>query len=121
MMFPVASLLRRAGYSSLVNFNCSTDRTVVGLDARKIRGPIGSLLIVFGRTARLAFVTSTTHDALSANMATYDAFVQGAADAAGLGGTWKALGSTIGVNSRTRVGMDGAGVGVLRMDSVIVV
>jgi hypothetical protein len=53
-------------------------------------------------------------------MATYDSFVQGAADAAGLGGTWKAIGSTIGVNSRTRLGMDGAGVGVLRLDSVIV-
>jgi hypothetical protein len=50
-------------------------------------------------------------------MGTYDAFVQGAADAAALGGTWQAIGSTIGVNSRTRLGMSGTGVGVFRLDS----
>jgi len=60
-----------------------------------------------GDQYRLAFVTSTTRDATSADMTDYDAFVQGAADASSLGlddATWKALGSTVGLNSRDHTG-----------------
>jgi PEP-CTERM motif-containing protein len=51
-----------------------------------------------GDTYRLAFVTSTTRDATSANIADYDAFVTavaaGVPQLAALGTTWNAIGST---------------------------
>lgn len=51
-----------------------------------------------GDTFHVIFVTSTTTDATSSDINTYDAFVQSAADAAGIGTTigvgWLALGST---------------------------
>jgi len=62
-----------------------------------------------GDTYRLAFVTSGTRDATSPDIADYHAFVQDAADAAGLGGVaWKCLGQSI--NNPDRV--DNTGVGV---------
>lgn len=51
-----------------------------------------------GSTYHVAFVTSTTRDAASTDIADYNAFVQGRADAAGIGSslgiTWKVIGST---------------------------
>ena len=57
-----------------------------------------------GEQYRLAFVTSTTRDATSSDIADYDSFVQNAADAVpqllSLGATWKAVGSTATVEAR---------------------
>ncbi len=69
-----------------------------------------------GDQYRFAFVTSTTKDATSTDMTDYDTFVQAAADASslGLGGAkWKALGSTIGLNSRAHTGTTAAGGGAI--------
>ena len=58
-----------------------------------------------GDQYRLAFVTSETTDATSTDITTYNAFVQGLADAAGLsGGTWNVIGSTETVDARDNTG-----------------
>ncbi|MCF7957464.1 MAG: DUF1254 domain-containing protein, partial [Phycisphaerae bacterium] len=55
-----------------------------------------------GDTYRLAFVSSGTRDAADPNITAYDAFVQAAADAVGLGGaTWKCVGSNYGTGAST--------------------
>lgn len=57
-----------------------------------------------GDTYHLAFVSSTTRDAYSSDITDYDAHVQAAADAAGIGVTegvsWYAIGSTSSVDAR---------------------
>lgn len=57
-----------------------------------------------GDTYHLAFVSTTTRDAYSAEITDYDAHVQAAADAAGIGVTegvsWYAIGSTSSVDAR---------------------
>jgi len=57
-----------------------------------------------GDKYHLVFVTSTTRDATSTDIADYNAFVQSAADAAGIGNTvgvtWSAIGSTETVAAR---------------------
>lgn len=57
-----------------------------------------------GDTYRLAFVTSSTRDALSSNIADYNSFVATAANSvtelAALGTTWTAIGSTASVDAR---------------------
>jgi hypothetical protein len=61
-----------------------------------------------GDQYRLAFVTSTTRDATSSNIADYNAFVTTAANSvpelAALGTTWKAIGSTPSVAARDNTG-----------------
>lgn len=53
-----------------------------------------------GETYQLAFVTSGTTAATSAAIADYNAFVQSAANAAGMGGvTWTVIGSTAAVSA----------------------
>lgn len=53
-----------------------------------------------GETYQLAFVTSGTTAATSADIGDYNAFVQSAASAAGMGGvTWTVIGSTATVNA----------------------
>ena len=79
-----------------------------------------------GDTYRLIFVTSGTTACNSSNIATYNAFVQGLANAAGLGGaTWKVVGSTATVDARdnthTNPGVDGAGEPIVRMDGTFVI
>lgn len=74
-----------------------------------------------GDSYRLAIVTSATTQATSPDISTYNAFVQGLADAAGLGAaTWKVIGSTATVDARdntgTNPGTDGTGVAVYLMD-----
>ncbi|MBI1923977.1 hypothetical protein HYR99_06980 [Candidatus Poribacteria bacterium] len=58
-----------------------------------------------GAQYRLAFVTSTTRDALSSNIADYNTFVSNAANAvpelAALGTTWRAIASTLTSDART--------------------
>ncbi|MCH7228481.1 sialate O-acetylesterase [Haloferula sp. A504] len=78
-----------------------------------------------GDTYRLAFVTSATSDAISTDISTYNSFVQGLADAAGLGdATWKAIGSTPSVDARdntgTHPGVDG-GVAVFLLDGATMI
>jgi hypothetical protein len=57
-----------------------------------------------GDTYHLAFVSSTTRDAYSSDITDYDAHVQAAADAAGIGVTegvsWYAIGSTSSVDAK---------------------
>jgi len=75
-----------------------------------------------GDTYRLAFVTSTTRDATSSNIADYNSFV--AAVAAGepalaaLGTTWTAIGSTSTVDARDNTGTNpsSTGVPIYRLD-----
>jgi hypothetical protein len=79
-----------------------------------------------GDTYRLVFVTSGTTTCDSPNIATYNSFVQGLANAAGLGGaTWKVVGSTAAVaardNTNTNPGVDGVGEPILRMDGMFVI
>jgi hypothetical protein len=71
-----------------------------------------------GDTYRIAFVTSTTRDATSSDIADYNAFVTAAANSqaalAALGTTWTAMASTAGVDARdntgTNPGIDPTGV-----------
>lgn len=61
-----------------------------------------------GDVYHVIFVSSTSRDATSANIADYDAHVQAAADAAGIGASigmnWLAIGSTVGgVSARTHI------------------
>ena len=57
-----------------------------------------------GDTYHLAFVTLGTRNGISADIGDYNTFVQGAADAAGIGVTesvtWKAIGSTATVDAK---------------------
>jgi len=76
-----------------------------------------------GDQYRLGFVTSTTTQATSTDIDTYNTFVQNVANAASLnlgGATWKVLGSTSTVDARdnthTNPGVDGTGVAVFLMD-----
>ena len=84
-----------------------------------------------GDTYRLVFVTSGTTACDSTNIATYNTFVQGLANTAGLGTstlgpvTWKVVGSTAAVDARdntdTNPGVDGLGEPILRMDGTFVI
>ena len=60
-----------------------------------------------GDRYRLVFVTSTKRDALSSDIADYDAFVQAAADASPQvskwGFEWQAIGSTLEINARNHI------------------
>ena len=68
-----------------------------------------------GEHFRVIFATSATHDALSGDMAVYDAFVRSVAAAAGLDSyfgqavSWQTLGSTQAVNAIDRVALDSPG------------
>jgi hypothetical protein len=84
-----------------------------------------------GDKYRLVFVSSGTTPCTSTSIATYNAFVQGLANAAGLGTsilgpvTWKVVGSTATVHARdntaTNPGVNGAGEPILRMDGTFVI
>lgn len=78
-----------------------------------------------GDTYRLVFVTSTTTTATSTDIADYNAFVQGVANAAGLGSvTWRAVGSTATVAARDNTGTNpssGTGVSIILMNGTTVI
>ena len=63
-----------------------------------------------GAQYRLAFVTSTSRDATSTNIADYNAFVTGVANSvvqlSALGTTWTAIASTSSVDARTNTSTD---------------
>lgn len=69
---------------------------------------------------RLIFVTSTTRDATSSNIADYNDFVSAVAasnpDLFGLGVTWTAIGSTDTVNATDNIGASLSTVGIYRLD-----
>ena len=69
-----------------------------------------------GDQYRLAFLTSTSRDAYSSNIADYNAFVTGVANSvaelAALGTTWTAIGSTATVDARENTGTNPSNVGV---------
>jgi len=79
-----------------------------------------------GDQYRFAFHTSEKTTAVSADITTYNAWVQGLADAAGLGAaTWKAIGSTDTVDARdntsTNPTVDGSGHAIFLLDGSTVV
>ena len=103
------------------DFDVDAPRTLAGqlgiLDVSGINPATGQTWRV-GDTYRLVFASSTGRDATSTNIADYNSFIQGLADAAGLGGaTWNALASTgavaANVNTSTNVGV---GEGIFLMD-----
>jgi hypothetical protein len=72
-----------------------------------------------GDQYRLIFVTSTTSDASSTDISTYNTFTQGVANTVGLGAvTWKAVASTTAVDARDNTGTNptSMGVGVFLMN-----
>lgn len=79
-----------------------------------------------GDPYRLAFVTSAERDAISSDIADYNAFVTSAAAAvpelAALGTIWRAIGSTSSIDARDNTGTnpltDGVGVPVYSLDGV---
>ncbi len=76
------------------------------VQAEAIRQPPS---LVAGDQYRLAFITSATTTAESADIETYNAFVQSVADAAPIGDwglTWKAIGSTETVSARENTSTD---------------
>ena len=89
--------------------------------------PATGLAWAAGDTYRLVFVTSGTTTAESADITTYNAFVQGEAAASttfpDLGnGTWNVVGSTVAVNARVNTGTDsGTGVPVILMDGTTMI
>jgi hypothetical protein len=80
-----------------------------------------------GSQYRLAFVTSTTRDATSANIADYNTFVTNAANTVpeliALGTTWTAIASTSTVaaynNTATNPGVNGTGVSIYLLNDTI--
>ena len=81
-----------------------------------------------GDQYRLAFVTSTTRDAISADIADYNSFVTAAANAvpelAALATTWRAIGTTTAVDARdntnTNPGVE-VGLPIYRLDDTLLV
>lgn len=76
-----------------------------------------------GDQYRLVFVTSTEHDAISANIVDYNSLVSAVAAAVpelnALGTTWRAIGSTESTNARDNTGTNpfvSAGVPLYRLD-----
>ena len=92
-------------------------------DAAPITLPIG---LNPGDEYRLAFVTSTTRDATSTDIAVYNAFVTAAANTQAellaLGTTWTAIASTFTVDARDNTATnpieDGAGVPIYLLDGL---
>lgn len=81
-----------------------------------------------GDAYRLVFVTSTSRDATSTDIASYNSFVTSVANSvpelAALGTTWSAVGSTSTVNARdntqTNTSINGSGVPIYRLDGTLV-
>ena len=98
---------------------------LVGLATTAVAAPIFTTPtgLTAGDQYRLAFVTSTTRDATSTDIADYNAFVTAAAEAVtaldDLGTTWKVIGSTATVDARDNTSTapsDGAGVAIYLLD-----
>ena len=77
-----------------------------------------------GDKYRLAFLTSTSTDATSTDIAVYNTFVTGVANSvaelAGLGTIWNAIGSTASVDARDNTGTNpsSTGVPIYRLDGI---
>lgn len=95
MLLKVRKFVQRVALAA-----CLSGLTAAVANAMPITTPAG---LSPGDQYRLAFVTSTTRDATSADIADYNAFVQNVADSsslASLGATWTAIGSTSAVDAR---------------------
>ena len=75
-----------------------------------------------GDTYHLVFVTSIGRDATSTNITDYDSFVQGVANAAGIGSgspsgniEWRVIGSTSSIDAISHIGVQGS---VFRLDGI---
>lgn len=99
---------------------------VLALMSPVLAGPDGQYCLVF--------ITSEVHDAVSSDIEVYNDWVQGLANAAGIGNTsallpggveWKAIGSTATVDARDNTGtnplVDGVGVPVYLLDGTTLI
>ncbi len=111
-VLPVPDLAGELGVIDIVNANGGIN-------------PATGLPWADGDTYRIAFITSQTITGESTDIETYNTFVQGVANAAGLGGaTWKVIGSTADVaardNTSTNPLEDGQGEPIILMDGVTI-
>ncbi|WP_372807375.1 M60 family metallopeptidase [Pontiella sp.] len=89
---------------SLQDFVFEGELGILDLEANGGNNPASGLPWQVGDPYRLVFVTSASRAADDPDLETYDAFVQGLADAAGLGGTWKVIGSSATEDARDHTG-----------------
>jgi Bacterial Ig-like domain (group 3)/MBG domain (YGX type) len=123
------SFLTVNGTLTITNLGCQLG--VLNLSANGGINPATGNPWTLGDTYRLIFVTSGTTACDSPDIATYNSYVQGLADAAGLGTsplgpvTWKVVGSTATVAARDNTGtnpeVNGVGEPIVRMDGLFVI
>ncbi len=101
---------------------------ILDLDANGGNNPATGEPWAAGDQYRFAFLSSTGTQSTSNDINTYNAFLQGLADASSLdlsGATWKVLGSTDAVDARdnteTNPGEDGTGVAIFLLDGSTIV
>ena len=109
-----------------VNFDLSGQLGLLDLGSAGGINPATGVEWQAGDTYRLAFVSSATTMATSTDIMTYNSFLQGLANTAGLGGaTWKVAGSTATVDARDNTGSnsgpDGLGEAVYLLDGVTMI
>ncbi|QTN33652.1 hypothetical protein HZ994_15485 [Akkermansiaceae bacterium] len=81
--------------------------------------PATGLAWAQGDTYRIIFITSTQRPADSTDIADYNSFVQGVANAAGYGAVnWTAIGSTLTVDAIDNTNTTGTGVGIFNIKNV---
>jgi Bacterial Ig-like domain (group 3)/MBG domain (YGX type) len=117
------------GTLTVTNYGCQLG--VLNLGANGGINPATGNPWTLGDTYRLIFVTSTDTPTTSTDIADYNTFVQGLANAAGLGTsplgpvTWKVVGSTATVDARdntsTNPGVNGTGEPIVRMDGTFLI
>jgi len=99
---------------------------ILDLTANGGNNPATGAPWALGDTYRFAFHTSASRTAQSADIADYNAWVHGLANAAGLGAaTWKVIGSTDAVDARdntsTNVAVNGTGEAIFLLDGSTIV
>ncbi len=108
--------------------NLPTELGILDVTANSGINPATGVAWALGDTYRLVFVTSGTRDTTLTDIADYNAFVQGVADASSLGlggGTWKVIGSTETVDARdntsTNTAVNGTGEAIFLVDGSTIV
>jgi len=111
---------------AIFTFTATTNADLIGeleildLDANGGMNPATGSAWQEGDNYRFAFVSSATRDATSTNIADYNAFVQGVANASSLnlgGATWNVIGSTQTVNANVNTSTNsGTGEAIFLLD-----
>jgi hypothetical protein len=133
---PGAELRNLAGNAMDTSTAIRDDTTITVTPAPLLAGELGILDVTAngginpatgkawkaGDRYRLVFVTAANTRAASADLGTYDAFLQRVAGAAGIGGTWKVLGSSSTVDARdhtsTHPDVNGKGEPIFLLDGI---